>query len=149
MNIAVSRAFGNHEQIQKMDKCVRIKMDKGEMRMIETIAISAYLLFSFSGWLATVKFFTLGDWDEDWRVRGAYRKEPGFDLSWCEVFWFAVVALVPVVNVGMNSFWFWVLYQQYRDRHEGRHLFELSEVKLPKCNLPQCPVAIKARRTNQ
>lgn len=102
------------------------------------ILVAAYLLFSFSGWLAVVKFFTLPHWERNYFGTG-YKQSPGFDLSWCGAIAFGALSLIPLAGAAMNSYWAWVLYQQYRNRHEGKHVFRARK----------CPVAIKAKKIAQ
>jgi hypothetical protein len=102
------------------------------------LLIVAYLLFGFSGWLAVVKFFTHPHFEQN-LTNKSYRQVSGHDLSWCECIAFAIIALIPVSNISMNTFWFWV----WRQHIKRRPLIKWPRFKFPKCKLPKCPVAIR------
>lgn len=103
------------------------------MKMIAVWAV-LYLLFCASGFWAVVKFFRMPNWDNYSKKFG-----DGLDLSWCELVAFGVVSLIPIANVSMNAFWFWVLRQQIK----RRPLINWPKTRLPKFKLPKCPVALR------
>jgi hypothetical protein len=103
-----------------------------------TLIIIGYLAFSFSGWLALVKFCTYPH-VEKWK--SGYRSMPGFDLSWCACTWIAVACLTPIVNISANLYWLWVLRQKIK----RRPLIKWPKIRFPKCHLPKCPIAIRAK----
>ena len=82
------------------------------------LAVVAYLLFSASALVATVKYFTMPYWNEK-----------GLDVSWCLLLSMVVLALVPIANVSMNLFWFAVLSRLIKRR-----------------KWPKCPVAIHGKK---
>jgi len=108
-----------------------------------TTLLIAYLAFSFSAWLAVVKFFVNPHMEKNLYDSG-YHSESGFDLSWCECTAMVALALTPGFNVAMNLFWFWVL-RQHIDR---RPLIKWPSFKMPKCKLPKCPIAIRGTRVS-
>lgn len=99
-----------------------------------TFLILIWLLFSFSGWLAVVKFFTLPHHGGDYC---------GQDLSWCDCVLMAIFSLMPIVNVSMNCFWIWYLRQLIKRR---------PLIKFPNCKfnvkLPKFPVAIHGKKSS-
>src|ERR1700688_3568250 len=99
-----------------------------------------YLSFCFTGWLAVVKYFVTPHTEKNYFGPG-YHLESGLDLSWCECFAMAVIALLPVANISMNLFWFWV-WRQYIKR---RPLINWPRFRFPKYKLPKCHVAIRAK----
>lgn len=107
------------------------------MTMLDCIIISVYLLFCLSGFVAVVKFFTMPHWN-------SYAKEyyDGLDVSWCDLFWIALLSLIPLANVSMNAFWLWILRQQFK----RRPLIKWPKFTLPKCKLPKCPIAIRGKK---
>jgi hypothetical protein len=108
------------------------------MTKTEAEFIIAYLLFSFSGFVAVVKFFTNPHVKE---LCGVYRTEAGLDLSWCEVILIAVISLLPVLQISGNLFWFWV----FRQHIKRRPLINWPCIKFPRWNLPKCPIAIRGK----
>ncbi len=101
------------------------------------LLIVAYLLFSFAGWVAVIKFFTLPHIETGYSGRNYW--EPGLDVSWCECIVFVLMALLPIFNVSMNLFWIWLL----RQKVNRRPLIKWPKISFPK--LPQCPIAIHGR----
>lgn len=90
------------------------------------LAVVAYLLFSASALVATVKYFTMPYWSNIFN-----RYEKGLDVSWCLLLSLVVLALVPIANISMNLFWFAVLSRLIKRR--------LSK-------WPKCPVAIHGKK---
>lgn len=56
--------------------------------------IILWLLLSFTGWLAVIKFFT-----------GASHGRRGVDVTYCGAFWLGVVSLLPPITLAFNFFW--------------------------------------------
>ena len=108
-------------------------MGRTGMSEMDWVLVVAYLLFSASGFLALVKYFTMPQYDDD---------DDGLDVSWCEVFAFAIVSLIPMMNVAANSFWLWVLRQQIK----RRPLIRWPKFNLPKISFPKCPIAVRGRK---
>jgi hypothetical protein len=130
-------------QRQDCDKAVcALRWKRLKMKIV---FVMLYLLWSMSAWLATVKYMTLPHWNRRWPYEPRqYEKERWLDMTWCELFWFALIALTPG-SVAMNLYWLWVAYQNYRNKNEGRHMFYLPKLWMPKCRLPKCSVAIRGR----
>lgn len=83
------------------------------------LAVVAYLLFSASALVATVKYFTMPRWSDIFN-----RYEKGLDVSWCLLLSMVVLALVPIANISMNLFWFAIKRRKW----------------------PKCPVAIHGKK---
>lgn len=104
--------------------------------------IIAYLVFCFSGWLATVKFFITPHVTRNCFDTGYYT-EAGLNLSWCDCAAMAVLALVPIANISMNLFWLWV----WRQHIKRRPLIRWPDFKFPKYRFPKCSIAIRGIKT--
>lgn len=64
--------------------------------------ILASLLFSFSGWVALIKYMT-----------EPCDGLPGEDVTYCGAFWLGLASLLPVAAIAFNLFWIFSLVLKF------------------------------------